>query len=149
MGLSRLDFFPKGSRLGYRLCRCRAFTRTRGDFTYLNIFHQDSPVCDGSSHSALNLPKHESSPAFSAWQQWSVISCAAPQHSYVGGNRNTPDQRTHIMKFLFDLQSRVARHAEYRRTVKELRSLPLDVALDLDIYPGDAKRIAAQAVYNN
>jgi hypothetical protein len=39
------------------------------------------------------------------------------------------------------------RRARYARTVAELRAMPLDVALDLDLYPGDAERIAAQAVY--
>ncbi len=51
------------------------------------------------------------------------------------------------MTLLSTLQNRIAKRAEYRRTIKELRSLPLDVALDLDIYPGDAKRIASRAVY--
>ncbi len=36
---------------------------------------------------------------------------------------------------------------KYRRTAAELQKLPLDVALDLDIYRGDARRIARQAVY--
>lgn len=44
-------------------------------------------------------------------------------------------------------RSAVQRRAAYRRTRNELRKLPLDVALDLDIYPGDADRIARQAVY--
>lgn len=37
--------------------------------------------------------------------------------------------------------------AEYRRTKRELENLPLDVALDLDIYRADAARIAHKAVY--
>jgi hypothetical protein len=37
--------------------------------------------------------------------------------------------------------------AAYRKTVREIRSLPIDIALDLDIYPGDAEPIARQAVY--
>ena len=32
-------------------------------------------------------------------------------------------------------------------TEAEIANLPLDVALDLDIYPGDADRIAHDAVY--
>jgi len=39
------------------------------------------------------------------------------------------------------------KRALYRQTVRELRSLPLDVALDLDIYSGDAEKIARHAVY--
>ncbi len=37
--------------------------------------------------------------------------------------------------------------SKYRRTVAEIAHLPLDVALDLDIYPGDARKIARRAVY--
>ena len=52
------------------------------------------------------------------------------------------------MPILFSsLRERIAKRAEYRRTLRELQSLPLDVALDLDIYRGDAEKIAAQAVY--
>ncbi len=47
------------------------------------------------------------------------------------------------MNFLDDLKKRRA----YNRTLNELRRLPLDVALDLDIYPGDAEKIARRAVY--
>lgn len=38
-------------------------------------------------------------------------------------------------------------YARYRKTRDEIANLPLDVALDLDIYPGDADRIAHGAVY--
>ena len=47
------------------------------------------------------------------------------------------------MNFLDDLKKRRA----YNRTLNELRRLPLDVALDLDIYHGDAEKIAHRAVY--
>ncbi|MEN8658353.1 hypothetical protein [Marivita sp.] len=50
----------------------------------------------------------------------------------------------HIMSSLRD---RLNKRAAYNRTVQEIRMMPLDVALDLDIYPGDAEKIAAQAVY--
>ncbi|MCX7890684.1 MAG: hypothetical protein N2422_13320 [Rhodobacteraceae bacterium] len=49
--------------------------------------------------------------------------------------------------FLDTLALRLKRRASYRRTVAAIRSMPLDVALDLDIYPGDAERIARRAVY--
>jgi uncharacterized protein YjiS (DUF1127 family) len=51
---------------------------------------------------------------------------------------------TDLMTRLRDITEKRAR---YRRTVQELRAMPLDVALDLDIYQGDAERIAARAVY--
>lgn len=50
----------------------------------------------------------------------------------------------HLMSSLRD---RMSKRAAYHRTVDELRNLPLDIALDLDIYPGDAERIAYQSVY--
>jgi len=51
---------------------------------------------------------------------------------------------THLMS---TLRTRLSKRAAYHRTVDELRNLPLDVALDLDIYPGDAERIARQTIY--
>ena len=47
------------------------------------------------------------------------------------------------MSFLNELK----KQALYNRTVRELRNLPVDTALDLDIYPGDAKTLARRAVY--
>lgn len=47
------------------------------------------------------------------------------------------------MSFMAELQKR----RQYNRTVRELRRLPLDLALDLDIYPGDAEKLAKRAVY--
>lgn len=38
-------------------------------------------------------------------------------------------------------------HARYRHTRDEIARMPLDVALDLDIYPGDADRMARIAVW--
>jgi hypothetical protein len=45
------------------------------------------------------------------------------------------------------LKQTIRDRAAYRQTVREIRSLPIDVALDLDIYQGDAEVIARQAVY--
>ena len=47
------------------------------------------------------------------------------------------------MNFMDELKKRAA----YHQTVRELRRMPLDTALDLDIYQGDAKAIARRAVY--
>ncbi|MGB7241320.1 MAG: hypothetical protein WBC93_04435 [Sulfitobacter sp.] len=38
---------------------------------------------------------------------------------------------------------------QYHRTVRELKNLPVGTALDLDIYPGDAKKIAHRAVHGH
>lgn len=47
------------------------------------------------------------------------------------------------MAFLNDIR----KYASYVRTSRELRNLPLDVALDLDIDRRDARKIARKAVY--
>ncbi len=52
-----------------------------------------------------------------------------------------------MTSFVTTLTEAVRKRAAYRRTVAELESLPLDVALDLNIHRGDAKRIAHRAVY--
>ncbi|MBM1219279.1 hypothetical protein JQU17_03640 [Ponticoccus sp. SC2-23] len=51
------------------------------------------------------------------------------------------------MTLIQGLQTAIAKRRAYLRTRHEIASLPLDVALDLDIYPGDADKIARQAVY--
>ena len=50
----------------------------------------------------------------------------------------------HLMSSLRD---RLEKRAAYNRTVREIRDMPLDVALDLNIYPGDAELIAQKAIY--
>ena len=39
------------------------------------------------------------------------------------------------------------RRRRYYQTVREIRSMPIDVALDLDVHRGDAHRIARRAIY--
>ncbi|WP_292290943.1 hypothetical protein [Marivita sp.] len=50
----------------------------------------------------------------------------------------------HLMS---SLRSRLQKRAAYHRTVREIRSMPLDVALDLDIHQDDAEKIAQRAIY--
>jgi uncharacterized protein YjiS (DUF1127 family) len=45
------------------------------------------------------------------------------------------------------LRTALRDHARYRRTRDEIARMPLDVALDLNIYPCDADRIARAAVW--
>ena len=52
-----------------------------------------------------------------------------------------------MAQFMSSLRDRLQKRAAYNRTVREIRSMPLDVALDLNIYPGDAEKIASQAIY--
>lgn len=47
------------------------------------------------------------------------------------------------MTFIDDFR----KHRAYRNTINELRRLPLDTALDLDIHRGNIKAIAHRAVY--
>ncbi len=51
------------------------------------------------------------------------------------------------MSLLTTIQTRLRQRAAFRRTKAELEAMPLDVAIDLDIYKPDAARIAEQAVY--
>lgn len=51
------------------------------------------------------------------------------------------------MTFFNRLRAAARKRAAYNRTFAEIRNLPRDVALDLGIFPGDADRIARQAVY--
>ncbi len=48
---------------------------------------------------------------------------------------------------LSQIQDRLRKRAAYRRTVAELRAMPLDVAIDLDMDPSAAEQVAAEAVY--
>ena len=50
----------------------------------------------------------------------------------------------HLMS---SLRNRIEKRAAYYQTVREIRAMPIDVALDLDIYKEDAEKIAYQAVY--
>jgi uncharacterized protein YjiS (DUF1127 family) len=54
-----------------------------------------------------------------------------------------------MMDIIARLQTAARKRAAYARTVAELEAMPLDVALDLDIYRGDARKIAHRAVYGH
>jgi len=51
------------------------------------------------------------------------------------------------MTLLSNLRDAAQKRAAYRRTIEALRGVPEHLADDLGIYPGDAKRLALQAVY--
>lgn len=51
------------------------------------------------------------------------------------------------MTMMNTLRSAIAKRAAYVRTIREIQAMPLDVALDLDIFREDAPRIARRAVY--
>ena len=52
-----------------------------------------------------------------------------------------------MTRLLTQMQDAVRARAAYRRTVSEIHSMPLDVALDLDLDRADARRIARDSVY--
>jgi uncharacterized protein YjiS (DUF1127 family) len=65
-----------------------------------------------------------------------------------GEKADPAPERTTKMITVFDMLKTAARnYAAYRQTRDEIANLPLDVALDIGIYPGDADRIAREAVY--
>ncbi|MFV0360138.1 hypothetical protein [Tropicimonas sp.] len=51
------------------------------------------------------------------------------------------------MTLIETIREIVARRTRYNRTVRAIENMPLDVALDLDIHRGDARKIAREAVY--
>lgn len=51
------------------------------------------------------------------------------------------------MTLFTHLRSAMEKRAAYRRTLHELRGIPAHLADDLNIHPGDAERLAHQAVY--
>ena len=54
-----------------------------------------------------------------------------------------------MMQVIERLKTAARQRAAYNRTISELESMPLDVALDLDLYPGDFRKIAHRAVYGH
>ena len=47
------------------------------------------------------------------------------------------------------IQDRLRKRAAYSRTKSALKNMPLEVAIDLDLYKPDADKIAARAVYGH
>lgn len=47
------------------------------------------------------------------------------------------------------LLDQIRSYAAYRRTLRELRALPIDTRLDLDIYSDEIPEIAEKAVYGH
>jgi hypothetical protein len=52
-----------------------------------------------------------------------------------------------MTNLLNQLRQAAQKRSAYNATVAEIRRMPADIARDLNIYPGDAHRIARQAVY--
>ena len=52
-----------------------------------------------------------------------------------------------MTKLYTTIKTAAEKRAAYNRTVRELESMPVDIALDVGIYPGDARAIAHRIVY--
>jgi len=52
-----------------------------------------------------------------------------------------------MFSLLNQIRTTVGNRLAYHRTVAALSDLPVDTALDLDIYKGDVRQIAHDAVY--
>jgi hypothetical protein len=65
-----------------------------------------------------------------------------------GEEKQTPQRcKGKMMKVISYLKDAIEKRAAYLHTKAEIENMPLDMALDLDIYRGDADRIARLAVY--
>ena len=51
------------------------------------------------------------------------------------------------MNLFSNIRAALQKHAAYVRTQNEIRDMPLEIALDLGIYRGDADAMARQAIY--
>ncbi|MDN5788506.1 hypothetical protein [Pseudorhodobacter sp.] len=58
------------------------------------------------------------------------------------------DERVKMMKLIKNLKIAARNYARYIATRNEIARMPLDVALDLGIFRGDADKIARKAVWN-
>ncbi len=52
-----------------------------------------------------------------------------------------------MLSMIERLRDAAQTHARFRQTRDEIARMPLDVALDLGIFRGDADRIAFEAIY--
>jgi hypothetical protein len=51
------------------------------------------------------------------------------------------------MNFIEKIQDARRKHAAYIRTRNEIARMPVEMGWDLNIFPGDAEKIAREAVY--
>lgn len=70
-----------------------------------------------------------------------------------GNNATAEDHRARkgliMAHFMSSVRDRLEKRAAFNRTVEEIRAMPLDVALDLNIFREDAEKIAFEAVYGS
>jgi hypothetical protein len=66
---------------------------------------------------------------------------------HIASRTNDRTKGTDMNKLISKMHDAARARVAYRRTLSELRSMPIDVALDLDIDRANAARIAYKAVY--
>jgi uncharacterized protein YjiS (DUF1127 family) len=109
---------------------------------------RDRAISRKAAHPGRN-PSH----ATSAWQLAPDGRCCHRFHPYFEDRRkdirSTPVmKRNEMMISVYGTIREAARtYALYRKTRNEIANMPIDVALDLNIYRGDAENIAREAVY--
>lgn len=54
-----------------------------------------------------------------------------------------------MTSLLNTLKTAAQKHAAYMRTRRAIEAMPAETALDLGIYPGDARKLAHDAVYGH
>jgi hypothetical protein len=72
---------------------------------------------------------------------------AVPRREHIPSRTNSRTKGTDMNKLISKMQDAARARAAYRRTLSELRNMPIDVALDLDIDRTNAASIAHKAVY--
>ena len=76
-----------------------------------------------------------------------ALFCSAATRILLAGH-DAKQRRAQVMSTLLStIQDRLRKRAAYSRTKAELEAMPLEVAIDLDIYKPDAAKLAAEAVY--
>jgi uncharacterized protein YjiS (DUF1127 family) len=87
-------------------------------------------------------PAHGSTPALG------IVSATISAHIMDTGTAEFRTLKGKTMLTVFEKLMTAARNqARYRQTRNEIARLPMDVALDLGIYPGDADELARKAVW--
>jgi hypothetical protein len=78
----------------------------------------------------------------------SAVALPAPRPHLQGqGEPDTEEGLSPMSTLMTRIQDSLRKRAAYARTVAEIEAMPLEVAIDLDIYKPDAAKIAAKAVY--
>lgn len=90
------------------------------------------------AHGALRLRLWNEGWAEAIWRAYRALG---------EGGADIQERTPHMTRIIDSLTTRLRTYSAYLHTRDEIARMPLDVALDLNIFPGDADRIARRAVY--